>query len=78
MSFALPAERTYGTVVDAVRNVEGICDVELLDLYKGDRLIAGTKSISLRLKIRGTGEGDITPEYTNSVLSAAIAAVENT
>jgi len=78
VSFALPAERTYGTVVDAVRNVEGICDVELLDLYKGDRLIAGTKSISLRLKIRGTGDGDITPEYTNSVLSTAIAAVENT
>lgn len=52
VSFALSGDSAYGTVVDAVRSVEGVYDVELLDLYKGDRLVAGTKSISLRLKIR--------------------------
>lgn len=74
VSFVLPMEMWYGEVEHAARSVPEISDVELIDLYVGDRLGVGKKSITLRLKLRG--DGTMTPEQMNTILAAVIAAVE--
>lgn len=75
ISFVLPRDGQYGTVSDALAQVEEIAEVTLLDLYDGPSLAADEKSISLRFLIKG--DGSLTTEQINMVMQKAIVAGED-
>lgn len=71
VSFVVDKNVNIGTVVAVAQNVEGVSKVELFDLYQGDRLPAGKKSIALTLTI--VGDGTWTSDQINAVVDNVIS-----
>jgi phenylalanyl-tRNA synthetase beta chain len=67
----VPVSVTYAEVRDAVRDAGGALleDVVLIDVYAGDRLPEGVRSLTLSLTLRSTGR-TLTDEEAENVLEA--------
>lgn len=72
LSFVLDSSVPFGLVTDAIRPVAGVEDVQVFDLYAGEKLGADKKSLAVSIKIKG--DGTLTTEQINAVMDNAIAA----
>lgn len=74
LNFVIDTTQWYGTVSDAVLKTKEVQDIEVFDLYAGDKLPTGKKSIAMRLKI--TADKELTSEDINAVMERAIESVK--
>jgi phenylalanyl-tRNA synthetase beta chain len=74
LSFVIKKTDHYGTVADAIRSLEAVQTVEIIDIYTGPQLAHDEKSISLRFQIQG--DGTLTTEQINAIMQQAIVAAE--
>ena len=65
----------YGTVLDVAKNVHGVSDLEVFDLYKGTNLPEWKKSIAFKIKIKWE---NMQTEEINAVMDKVIRKVEAT
>lgn len=74
MSFILDDTLAYGVITDAIAKVKHVDTVEIFDLYSGEYVPAGKKSIGLRMQI--SGDGSLTTEEINAIMDKAIMSAE--
>ena len=60
-----------GAITTPIKGLELVTDVRVFDIYQGDRLGAGKKSVGVTLEI--TGDGSLTTDTINDVLKQATA-----
>ena len=75
LNFVIDQPMAYGSVVDAVKKVKEVKEVEVFDMYAGEHLPEGRKSIALKLKI--VGEGELQTEAINDIMNKAIENVKS-
>ncbi len=73
--FVVDANKNFDAVIEAVKHVPEVKDVEVFDIYAGKNLGDDKKSVSIKIKI--VGNGDITTEQINDVMNKAIKAGES-
>lgn len=76
LSFVVNANEDFGTIVMTLEKMKEIAAVKVFDLYQGENLGAGKKSISVQIKIKG--DGTMTSDAINTVMQNAIKKVEAT
>lgn len=74
VAFVIDSESVYGTIVDGVKKVREVEDVEVFDLYAGKGMTEGKKSIGIRYKTTFTETP--TTEQINEILEKVIKAGE--
>jgi phenylalanyl-tRNA synthetase beta subunit len=75
LCFVLDENLDYGTVLDVVKNVNWVSDIEVFDLYKGTNLPGWKKSIAFKIKIKWE---NMQTEEINAVMDKVIRKVEAT
>ncbi|MFZ2718698.1 MAG: phenylalanine--tRNA ligase subunit beta [Candidatus Absconditicoccaceae bacterium] len=73
LCFVTDINKDFGEILDVVKGIKEIDEVEVFDLYKGTNLPEGKKSIAFKIKILGE---DMTTDKINEVMNKAIKAVE--
>lgn len=73
LCFVLDEKNDYGEVLNLIKNVEWVSDMEVFDLYKWDNLPSGKKSVALKIKIKWE---KMDSEYINNVMKNTIKIVE--
>ncbi len=76
LSFVINANEDFGTIVMTLEKMKEIAAVKVFDLYQGENLGAGKKSISVQIKIKG--DGTMTSDAINTVMQTAIRKIEAT
>ncbi len=74
LNFVLDTDQWYGSISDAILKIKEVKDVEVFDIYGGEHLPAGKKSIALRLKI--VWDNELQTEDINTVMDKAIENVK--
>ncbi len=74
LCFVVDSDKTYEAVLESVKWVKEISDIELFDLYQGANLGEGKKSIAFKIKI--VGDGKLTTEGINEIMNKSIKAGE--
>ena len=72
--FVVDKGERFDAVIKAVSKVAEVAAYEVFDLYEGDRLEAGKKSVSIKIKING--DGNMTTEAINAIMTKTISAAE--
>jgi len=75
LCFVIDENVDYGTVLDVAKNVNGVSDLEVFDLYKGTNLPEWKKSIAFKIKIKWE---NMQTEEINAVMDKVIKKVEAT
>ncbi|HKL44051.1 MAG TPA: phenylalanine--tRNA ligase subunit beta [Candidatus Absconditabacterales bacterium] len=75
LCFVLDQKDDYGLVLDSVKNIKDIDDVDVFDLYKGENLPEGKKSVAFKIKIKGE---NLQTEQINQVMNSVIKKIEST
>jgi len=75
LCFVVDEDVDYGTVLDVAKNVHGVSDLEVFDLYKGTNLPEWKKSIAFKIKIKWE---NMQTEEINAVMDKVIKKVEVT
>ncbi len=75
LSFVIDHEKWFGDVTGAVRRIKEVVDVQIFDVYAWEHIWEGKKSIWLRFKM--AGDGSLTTEQINEVMTKAIWNVES-
>lgn len=73
LCFVLDESNDYWSVLDVVKNVDGVCDVDVFDLYKWDNLPEWKKSIAVKIKIKWE---NMQTDEINAVMDKVIKKVE--
>gem|GEM_PF-1205963 len=73
MCFVIDTPVSWSVVTDAVSGIDAVHTVTVFDLYQGDKLPVGKKSIAFTMDIVGE---NMTTEQINAVMEKAITAVE--
>ena len=73
LSFVIDEKSDFSKVLSALRKIEEVKDIRVFDVYQGENLPAGKKSISLQIKIMG--DGNMTSEQIGAIMQKAIDAV---
>lgn len=73
LSFVVDQDMLWSDLVTPLKSVAWVVAVEVFDLYSGERIASGKKSLALRLKIAGK---DMTTDDINAILKKAIKAGE--
>lgn len=74
ISFVIAKDQPFWSLVQVVESLDNVAHVEVFDLYQGEHLPEGKKSIALTLTI--VGDGTWTSDQINEVLNQAIVEVE--
>lgn len=74
MCFVVDASKNFDEVIAAVKKVPEIQDIQVFDVYAGKNLGEDKKSVSIKIKM--TGDGNMTTEQINEVMKKSITAVE--
>jgi len=74
LSFVVDQDILWSDLVTPLESITWVVDVEVFDLYSGERIASGKKSLALRLKIIGK---DMTTDDINAILHKAIEAWKN-
>ena len=74
LSFVIDKDKPFGEIVDVVKNMEGVKGVNIFDLYQGEHLPEGKKSLAISLTLQG--DGSWTSDQINTVLDDAVEAVK--
>jgi phenylalanyl-tRNA synthetase beta chain len=75
LCFVIDESEDYGNVLDVVKNVGWISDLNVFDLYKWENLPNGKKSIAFKIKIKWE---NMQNEYINDIMKDIIKKVEKT
>jgi phenylalanyl-tRNA synthetase beta chain len=73
MCFVIDTPLPWSVVTDAVASISSIHNITVFDLYQGDKLPTGKKSIAFTMDIVGE---NMTTEQINAVMEQTVAAVE--
>ena len=73
LNFVIDTDTAWSVVTDVVSSIDAVDTVSVFDLYQGDKLPAGKKSIALRIDIVGE---NMKTEQINDIMHQAIQAVE--
>ena len=76
LSFIVDADEDFWKVINTLEKMQDIHEVKVFDLYQGENLWDGKKSISVQIKIKG--DGSLTTEGINKIMQDAIKRVEAT
>jgi len=74
LCFVLDEKNDYWLVLDNVKNIKEIDDLEVFDLYKWDNLPEGKKSVALKIKIKWE---NLQTEQINEIMNSVIKKVES-
>ncbi len=74
LCFVVDQAMGFGDIVSVVQAIDGIQNVELFDLYQGEHLPQGNKSLAMTITI--VWDGSWTTNQINAVMNTAIAEVE--
>ena len=74
LSFVVDHHQDFWGIIEAISKLSTIDEVRVFDLYQGENLGEGKKSISLQLKIKW--DGSLTTAQINEVLQSAIKKAE--
>lgn len=74
LCFVVDSEKSYNDILEAVKWVKDISDIEVFDLYQWTNLGEWKKSVALKIKIKWDGE--LTTEWINEIMNKAIKAWE--
>ncbi|HOG15375.1 MAG TPA: hypothetical protein PK674_02200, partial [Candidatus Absconditabacterales bacterium] len=74
LCFVIDQEKDFGEVLNIAKNVEGVADLEIFDLYKGNNLPEGKKSVAFKIKIKGE---NMQTENINEIMNKVIKQVES-
>ena len=75
LSFVLDEKSDFSELLKRVQSIPEIKAVEVFDLYQGENLPEGKKSLSIKIKI--VGDGNMTTEQINEVMNKAIKKAES-
>jgi len=70
LCFVMDENKDFGEVLWKVRLLEDVENIKIFDLYKGDNLWVGKKSVAFKFKIKW--DGKMTTEQINAVMDKAI------
>lgn len=76
LSFVVSVKETFEQVITALQKMKEIDEIRVFDLYQGENLGEGKKSVSVQIKIKG--DGTMTTDAINTVMQSAIKKVEAT
>lgn len=76
LSFVIKANESFEKVITTLEKMQEIDEVRLFDLYQGENLGEGKKSLTIQIKIKG--DGTMTTDAINTVMQNAIKKVEAT
>lgn len=76
LSFVIKANESFEKVITTLEKMQEIDEVRLFDLYQGENLGEGKKSLTVQIKIKG--DGTMTTDAINTVMQNAIKKVEAT
>lgn len=74
LCFVVDADKEFAPLLEAVKKVPEVKGMEVFDIYAGKNIGEGKKSVSIKIKI--IGDGEMTTEQINAIMSKAIAAGE--
>ena len=74
LCFVVDADKDFGPVLEAVKAVNEVRDLEVFDVYQGKNLLEWKKSVAFRIKI--IWDWTMTSEQINEVMNKAIKAGE--
>ena len=72
----IKANESFEKVITTLEKMQEIDEVRLFDLYQGENLGEGKKSLTVQIKIKG--DGTMTTDAINTVMQNAIKKVEAT
>ncbi|MDR0283152.1 MAG: hypothetical protein LBI53_07940 [Candidatus Peribacteria bacterium] len=75
LSFILDEKSDFSELLKRVQSIPEIKAVEVFDLYQGENLPEGKKSLSIKIKF--LGDGTMTTEQINEVMEKAIKKAES-
>jgi len=75
LCFVVDANKDFDTVIDAVKKIPEVKEVEVFDVYTGKNLGENKKSVSIKIEI--VGDGTMTTEQINEIMNKAIKAWES-
>ena len=75
LSFVLDETSDFSELLKRIQSLPDIKEMEVFDLYQGENLPAGKKSLSIKIKL--VGDGTMTTEQINEVMNKAIKAAES-
>jgi len=75
LCFVVDNTDSFEPVLNAIKDIKEIRELEVFDAYEWKNLGEGKKSISLKIKIMW--DGNLTTEQINEIMNKAIAAAEN-
>jgi phenylalanyl-tRNA synthetase beta subunit len=75
LSFVLDEKSDFSELFKRIKALPEIKEVEVFDLYQGENLPAGKKSLSIKIKV--VGEGNMTTEQINEIMGKAIKKAES-
>lgn len=76
LSFVVNEHQPFENVITTLEKIHEIEEVRLFDLYQGENLGVGKKSLAVQIKIKG--DGTMTTDAINAVMQNAIKKVEAT
>ncbi len=76
LCFVLNQSESYENLFKALKEVKEIQNIEVFDLYQGENLPTGKKSVALKIKI--LGDGSLTTEQINEIMNKAIEKAKET
>lgn len=76
LSFVLDEKQNFTEIINNIKSNKEIKDLKVFDIYQGENLPLGKKSISIKIKIMG--DGTMTTEQINDIMQKAIKAGEKT
>jgi phenylalanyl-tRNA synthetase beta chain len=75
LCFVVDANKSFDTIITAVKKVPEVKEVEVFDVYTGKNLGDDKKSVSIKIKL--VGDGNMTTEQINDGMKKAITAGES-
>lgn len=73
LCFVIDESEDYANVLNIVKNIDGVSDLDVFDLYKWENLEKWKKSIAFKIKIKWE---NMQTEYINEIMKKAINEVE--
>ncbi|HMT26804.1 MAG TPA: phenylalanine--tRNA ligase subunit beta [Candidatus Absconditabacterales bacterium] len=74
LCFVLDENQHFSSVLEPIKALPQIEEIEIFDLYQGENLPQGKKSVALTMKIKG--DGSLTTDQINEIMNSAIKEAE--
>jgi phenylalanyl-tRNA synthetase beta chain len=75
LNFVLEEKSDFSELLKRIKSLPEVKEVEVFDVYQGENLPAGKKSIALQMKI--VGDGTMSSDDINEIMGKAIKKAES-